>query len=175
MNKLPMLLLVTLFIGGCSSKISLQEYFVSKAEDGNFLIVNIPASALGIAHDSLSKSDQEVLESFHKLNILAYKANPEKPELMEQELHTIRSIINIPPYEELMAVKDKRLSGKIIVVGKDTDLEEVVFFGQSPQAGFVLARVLGDQMSTKKVAQLTALMQEENVDPKVFAGLQKFF
>lgn len=174
MNRLAPLFFA-LFLLGCSPKVSLQEYFVSKAEDGNFLIVNIPASALGIAQENLSESDMEVLESFHKLNILAYKADPNKPEFMEQEIHAIRSIINIPPYEELMAVKDRRLSGKVIVVGKDTDLEEVVFFGQSPQAGFVLARVLGDQMTTQKVAQLTSLIQEENVDPEVFAGLQKFF
>jgi ribosomal protein S8E len=139
------------------------------------LIVNIPASALGIAKENLSESDVEVLESFHKLNILAYKADPNNPEFMEQELLTIRSIINIPPYEELMAVKDRRLSGKVIVVGKDTDLEEVVFFGHSPQAGFVLARVLGNQMTAQKVAQFTSLIQEENVDPEVFAGLQNFF
>ena len=74
-----------------------------------------------------------------------------------------------------MAVKDKRLSGKVIVVGKDTELEEVVFFGQSPEAGFLLVRVLGDQMTTKKVAQLTRLIQEEDIDPTMFSGLQSFF
>jgi hypothetical protein len=174
MNRFTLLFLV-LFVWGCSPKASLQEYFVSKAEDANFLIVNIPASALGITQDSLNQSEREVLKSFHKLNILAYKADSSKPEFMEQELHSIRAIIDIPPYEELMAVKDKRLSGKVIVVGKDTELEEVVFFGQSPEAGFLLVRVLGDQMTTKKVAQLTRLIQEEDIDPTMFSGLQSFF
>lgn len=173
-NRIPLLFLLLLFLG-CSSNISLQEYFVSKSEDGNFLIVNIPASTLGIAQDSLSETDLEVLSSFHKLNILAYKADPANPEFMEQELTTIRSIVSAPPYEELMTVNDSRFSGKIIVVGEDVHLEEVVFFGQSPKAGFVLARVLGNEMTTKKVAKLAMLIQEENIDTEVFAGLQSFF
>lgn len=174
MNKLaPVLLLLLLW--SCSSGVSLQEYFVSKAEDENFLIVNIPASALGIVQDSLSESDKAVLSSFQKLNILAYKADPNNPELMKEELNTVRSVISIPKYEELMVVNDKRLSGRIVVSGEDTALEEVVFFGQSSQHGFVIARVLGNRMTSKKVARLASLVQEENVDPTVFANLVSFF
>lgn len=174
MNRLAPLFLVFL-IWGCSPKASLQEYFVSKAEDGNFLIVNIPTSTLGIPQDSLSVSDQAALSSFHKLNILVYKADLNNPDFMEQELNTIRSIIDAKPYEELMVLNDKRLSGKVIVVGQDNDLKEVVFFGQSPNLGFVLARVLGDQMTTKKVVQVASLVQEENVDSSIFTNLQSYF
>jgi hypothetical protein len=174
MNKIPLLFLVLLFFG-CSSEITLQEYFVSKAEDGNFLVVNIPTSALGVVQENLTESDQEVLSSFHKLNVLAYKVDSENPEFMKNELATIRSIVSAVPYEELMTVNDSRFSGKVIVVGEDVHLEEVVFLGQSPKFGFVLARVLGSQMTTEKVAKLTKLIQEENIDAEAFTGLRSFF
>jgi hypothetical protein len=174
MNRISQFFLVLLFLG-CSSEISLQEYFVSKSEDGRFLLVNIPTSALGIAQQSLTQSDQEVLSSFHKLNILAYKVDPENPEFMDNELTTIRSIIDAGPFEELMTINDSRFSGKVIVVGEDIHLEEVVFFGQSPKAGFVLVRVLGNQMTSEKVAKMTKLIQKENIDAEAFAGLRSFF
>ena len=72
MNKL-WFYIVALALVGCSTTPSIQEYYVSKSEDPNFLVVDIPTSILGIDNNSLSQEEEEALSSFQNLNVLLFR------------------------------------------------------------------------------------------------------
>jgi len=96
MNKL-WFYIVALALVGCSTTPSIQEYYVSKSEDPNFLVVDIPTSILGIDNNSLSQEEEEALSSFQKLNVLLFRKTATNADKLPEELSVVRSISTIKP------------------------------------------------------------------------------
>ena len=68
--------ILALALVGCSTTPSIQEYYVSKTEDPNFLVIDIPTSILGIDNSTLSAEEQDALNSFQKVNVLLFRKTP---------------------------------------------------------------------------------------------------
>ena len=72
MKKLLIFAVVVAFVG-CYKNQSIQEYYVAKSEDPNFLVIDIPTSILGINNEVLNEEEQAALDSFQKLNVLMFR------------------------------------------------------------------------------------------------------
>ena len=67
--------IVTLLLSSCQSEPSLQKYFVENTENSNFIALDIAPSILKIDKSKLTAAQQLALNSFDKMNILAFKLN----------------------------------------------------------------------------------------------------
>ena len=65
-----------LWLSSCNSEPSLQKYFVENTENKNFIALDISSSILNVDPAKLSLEQQQALQSFEKMNILAFKRNP---------------------------------------------------------------------------------------------------
>lgn len=153
-------MLALLFVG-CSATTSIQEYYVSKSEDPNFLVIDIPTSILGIDNNVLSQEEQDALNSFKKLNVLLFRKTPANADLLPSELSTVSSIINSKAFEPLMVLSDRKYSGKIVFEGSVENPDEIVFFGSADQ-GFLLARFIGRDMQMEKAMLLANVIKRGN-------------
>lgn len=160
MNKFWFFILSLAFVG-CSNTPSIQEYYVSKTEDPNFLVLDIPASILGIDNSALSEEEQEALSSFQKLNVLLFRKTPANADQLPSELNTVRSIINSKVFEPLIVMSDRQYSGKFVLEGSVENPDEIVFFGSADQ-GFVLARLIGRDIQVEKAMLLANVIQRGN-------------
>ncbi len=173
MKYLQILCLIIL-TSACNSNLSLQQYFVEKSEDSDFLIVDLPASVLGLSDNGeLSEEDKEALASFKKLNILAFRNYESNTEQLNEELKTIRAILT--SYDELITFRDPQFSGTILVRGQDNNLDEVVVHGMMSEKGFVIARILGDNMRVDRVASLARVLQNADLNTNALNSLQELF
>lgn len=153
--------LVALALVGCSNKPSIQEYYVSKSEDPNVLVIDIPTAVLGIDNKSLSQEEKEALSSFQKLNVLLFRKTATNAEQLPTELAVVRSIIDNKSFEPLLVLSDRQYSAKLVLEGTVDDPDEIVFFGSADE-GFVLVRLIGRDMQVEKAMLLANAIQRGN-------------
>ena len=134
MKKLLIFAVVVAFVG-CTKTQSIQEYYVAKSEDPNFLVIDIPTSILGIKNEVLNEEEQAALDSFQKLNVLMFRKTVANADQFPEELKTVREIIDGQQFDPLMVVSDRQFSGKLLLEGRVERADEIVFFGSATDEG----------------------------------------
>ena len=85
-----------LWLSSCNSEPSLQKYFVENTENKNFIAFDISSSILNVDQAKLSLEQQQALQSFEKMNILAFKRNPNNTAEFETERAKLNGILKNP-------------------------------------------------------------------------------
>lgn len=177
-NKLKNILgamAAVLFLAGCSSTQSLQEYYVDNTENPNFLVIDVPANILKLDEESLDDTQQAALKSLRKLNILFFKKTEENKEEYKAETAKVKEILKNSDFKELMKLNSPYAKGVIKYAGDGDAIDEVVIFGDSEENGFGLVRVLGDDMNPAHFMQLMQAIQKADVDGEGFEELMGMF
>lgn len=162
--KLCTVLFFTLMIGSCSSEQSLQEYFVSNAENPNFISFDVPASLLNLEKVELTQDQKEAVSSLKKLNVLAFTKNDANTAEFEAEKQKVKAILKNAAYSELMTMNTSFGKATIQVKGDDDTLDELIIYGNNTDKGFVLIRVLGDNMNPASLMQAIQAMQNSDMN-----------
>ena len=150
--------IVLFALAGCTATPSLQEYYVSKSEDPNFLVIDIPTSILGINKSNLTDEEKEALDSFQKLNVLMFRRTTINENQLPEELDAVRSIIDSKRFDPLLIMSDRQYSGKLVLQGTVDAPNEIVFFGSADE-GFLLARLIGRDMQVEKAMLLANIIK----------------
>ena len=162
--KLCTVLFFTLMIGSCSSEQSLQEYFISNAENSNFISFDVPASLLNLEKVELTQDQKEAVSSLKKLNVLAFTKNDANTAEFEVEKQKVKAILTNAAYSELMTMNTSFGKATIQVKGDDDTLDELIIYGNNTDKGFVLIRVLGDNMNPASLMQAIQAMQHSDMN-----------
>ena len=59
--------------------------------------------------------------------------------------------------------------------GEEEAIDEVIFFGSEDSRGFVLARLLGDDMNINDMMKLAQTMEAGDIDVSQFEGVMDVF
>lgn len=154
-------LLISVFITSCSSEQSLQKYYVEKQNNDNFIAVDLPASLINM-NENISEESKETLKSLKKLNILAFKINDTNSADFVNEYETIKNILSNKDFNDLMRAKHENISFTIKYLGDEESIDEVVLLASEKTKGFLIARVLGDDMKLGEIMKL--LNEVDNFD-----------
>ena len=165
-SKLLFLGIALLLFVACDSGLSLQQYFVEKSEDPNFLSVDLPSSILGLNISELTEEDKKTYDSFRKLNVLMFKYSAEKQLVFRDEKSVLKKIFSQPKFNTLMTLSDKDMNAKIMYLGDDDAIDEVIVYGDMKNTGFVVIRVLGDDMNPEQLASFASHLKNMKFDAK---------
>jgi len=152
----------------CSSKPSLQKYYVDKSNEKGFVTFDLGASIIQTDSLNLTKEETKALESLDKLNILMYngdKANVQK------EKDSVKSLIKTGHYEQLMKLGSPAKGASISLLGEGEKIDEFVILAHGEDS-FGVIRVLGDDMTPNDVMTLVSLIQKSGLDTKQLKPLQ---
>jgi len=163
------LLTAFLFVS-CSSTQSLQEYYIDSSENPNFLSVDLPVSLLNLKMAELNAEEKAAYESLNKLNVLAFKKDDTNADEYTAEKTKVKAILKNPEFNELMKMNTAMGKATIKYLGDDDAIDEVVIYGDSKEKGFVLVRVLGNDMNPALIAQFIKAMEKSDYNGE---GLQK--
>ncbi len=173
MKKLLTLSLIFL-MWACSSSPSIQQYYVEKSQDPSFLVMDIPTSILGIDQATLNDEEREALASFQKFNILLFRKTDENQNQFDNELDTVRGILDNKTFDPLLVLSDPEYSGKLVLQGSLDRPDEIIFFGSSIQ-GFIVARLIGRKMQVDKAMLLAGVLQREGAMERAAKHLGQMF
>ncbi len=168
-------LLASLFLLGCNSEPTLQKYFVEHTENKDFIALDLSPSILNLDKTALTTDQNIALQSFDKMNILAFKLNDANKAQFEAERTKVVSILKDEKYQQLMKFGSGKEGAVVSFVGDDEHIEEFVLFANQKETGFVIVRVLGKNMNPNGIMTILSTLKKANVDLKQLKPLQQMF
>ncbi|RIA10099.1 uncharacterized protein DUF4252 [Flavobacteriaceae bacterium MAR_2010_72] len=174
-KNLIMMILVTTILS-CNQNPSLQTYFVDNELKPGFTSIDIPTSFLNIDQTNLTEEQKDAYKSIDKLNMLAFVLSDKNKEEYQLELNKVKGILDNEKYEELMRGGNST-DGKFIIkfIGEEDSIDELILFGNANERGFAIIRVLGDDMSAKKIMKLYYALDTAQIDESQISQFADFF
>ena len=120
----------------------------------------------------LSLEQQQALQSFEKMNILAFKRNPNNTAEFETGRAKLNGILKNPKYQQLMKFGSGKEGASVSFVGTDEHIEEFVLFANQKETGFAVVRVLGKDMNPTHIMNMMSIMQQSKIDLDQLKPLQ---
>jgi phage repressor protein C with HTH and peptisase S24 domain len=161
-----------LWLTSCNSEPSLQKYFVENTENKNFIALDISSSILNLDQAKLSLEQKEALQSFEKMNVLAFKRNPKNNAEFETERAKLNGILKNPKYQQLMKFGSGKEGASVSFVGTDEHIEEFILFANQKETGFAVVRVLGKDMNPTHIMNMMSVLQQSKIDLDQLKPLQ---
>jgi hypothetical protein len=174
-KSIVMLLLVTAFTS-CNQGPTLQTYYVDNELKPGFASFDVPASFINVENIEMTDEQREAYESIDKLNVLTYiEGDTENVEYMT-ELESVKAILENPKYQELMRGGNST-DGKFVVkfLGDVENIDELIVFGNANGRGFMIARILGDDMNASKLMSLQSLLKNAKIEDSQLNKITDFF
>ena len=172
-NIFILALTALLTLGSCNSEPSLQKYFVENSEKKDFIALDISPNILNVDKTKLSAEQNEALNSFDKMNILAFKADQNNQTEFEAERNKVKAILKDPKYQELMKFGSGKEGASISYVGSDDNIKEFVIFANRKENGFAVVRVLGENMNPNNIMTLMSVLQNSKIDMEQLKPLEQ--
>ncbi|HMR15803.1 MAG TPA: DUF4252 domain-containing protein [Mariniflexile sp.] len=175
LKYLPVLIITAFFSASCENKTTLQGYFVDHQEAKNFMSQDLPIAMLKLDESKLTNEQRDAYKSVNRLNFLGFKVDETNAEAYNTELTKVKTILSDKKYNELMEFSDK--GNRIVVkyIGNDVKADELVVLGSSKTLGFGIVRILGDNMSPDKMANLVSALQYTQMDQGKLQEMMGFF
>lgn len=168
-----MLLTASIFMA-CNKQPSIQEYYVEKQENNNFIAIDLPASLLKLG-DNASEDTKETLATIKKLNVIAFKVNEDNKDDFDAEYTQIKAILKGDQYNELMRMKHENINIIINYEGSEDAVDEFILFASDRDKGFAVARVLGDKMQPEKIMKMAENFKNIDQDDAAFSQITELF
>jgi len=86
----------------------------------------------------------------------------------------VEGILNTDQYEQLMQMKSDEFKTSIFVKGSDDDLKEMILVLGYQQEGFLVARLLGDDMTLQKAGIIANSLNQVNFNEKALSQFEGF-
>lgn len=166
-------LFFSLFLFSCNQEPTLQKYFVENTENKNFLALDVSPDILNVDKTKLSSEQKTALQSFDKMNVLAFKLNGKNKTQFEVERAKVNLILKDKKYQQLMKFGSGKEGASVSYVGSDEHIEEFVFFANKKEAGFAVVRVLGKDMNPTNIMTMMQVIQKANIDLEQLKPLQQ--
>ncbi len=166
--------LIASFLLSCNQEPTLERYFVDNSENKDFIVLDLSPTILNVDKAKLSSKQKTALESFDKLNILAFKQDSSNAAKFETESKKVSQILKSKNYQELMKVGSGSDMASVSFVGSEDDINEFVFYAKRKDNGFAVVRVLGDNMNPNNVINLMSVLKDAKLDMEQLKPLENF-
>jgi hypothetical protein len=170
--ELYLVLLFSFFLSSCTNEQSLQKYFVENAENKNFLAMDVSPSIIDIDKAKLTIEQKTALESFDKMNILAFKLDKNNKAQYDIESQKVMQLLKNEKYQELMKVGSGKDAASVSFVGDENHIDEFILFVKKKESGFAVVRILGNDMNPDNILNMISLIKTANIDMEQFKPLQ---
>lgn len=168
--------LIAVLLSSCNDEQSLQRYFVNNSENKDFIVLDVTSTILNLDKAKLSSEQKTALESFDKLNILAFRKDSTNAPKFETESKKVNQILKAKEYQELMKVNSGTDVASVSFVGSEDNIKEFIFYAKRDENGFAVVRVLGEDMNPNNILTLMTVLKESKIDLeqlKPLEGLMK--
>ena len=174
MKKFLLLVSSVISLWSCEEKPTLQKYFVKNTESSKFIALDLASNIIKTDKVALSETEKAALESFEKMNILAFRADSTDISGYDKEIKEVKAILKDESYQQLMKAGSGNDGAAIYFVGNDDEhIEEFVVLAGKKENGFAVVRVLGNDMNPTHIMNMLTLLQKSQVDMEQLKPLQQ--
>lgn len=169
-------MLLAVAFTSCNQGPTLQTYYVDNELNPGFSSFDVPTSVINVEKVDMTEEQKDAYNSVDKLNVLTFMINEENAENYKLELENVKEILKNPKYEELMrgSTDDGRFVVKFLGES-ELSIDELIVFGSASDRGFMIARILGDNMNAGELIKLGDVLQNANIEDSQLSNLTDFF
>ena len=164
--------LVSLFLSSCNSEPTLQKYYVENSGKKDFIQVDLSSSLINKDKMKLTPEQKTALESFDKMNIIAFKVDSTNKTQYDIESQKVTEILKDKDYQQLMKVGSGKDAATVSFVGDENHINEFVFFAKKKENGFAVVRILGNNMNPNNIMNMISLLKSSNMNMDALKPLQ---
>jgi hypothetical protein len=157
----------------CDNEDSLQQYYVDHSESEGFISTSIPKTIAGIEADKLSKESANAYNSIDKISILALPLTDKNKATYTTETEKLDKIFKNEKYELLMSHNSDGMKMKMMFDGSQDAIDEIIVYGNSPEMGLGVARILGDDMNMGSILNMMKELESQNINPTGIQTIMK--
>jgi hypothetical protein len=168
------LALVCLLLASCNSAPTLQKYFVANSENKNFIALDVSPTILNVDPAKLSVEQTKALQSFDKMNILAFKINATNKAQFEVERAKVDTILKDEKYQQLMRYGSGKEGVSVSYVGSEDHIDEFIIYANKKEEGFAVVRILGKDMNPANIMTMLSVIKSSNINLDQLKPLQEF-
>ena len=165
-------LIISLVLSSCTGEPTLQKYIVENSEKKDFLVLDVSSSIINVDKSKLTADQKTALASFNKMNILAFKLDEKNKASYDLESQKVTEILKGEDYQELMKIGSGKDAASISYIGDDDHINEFILFAKKKDNGFVVVRILGNDMNPNNIMNMLSLLKSANVDMDQLKPLQ---
>lgn len=166
---------VSLFLTSCNNEPTLQKFFVESSEKKGFVVVDVAPSIINVDKTKLSEEQKTALQSFDKMNVLAFKLNKNNKEEFEAQSQKLKEILKNKKYQELIKYGSGKDVASVSFVGSEDHINEFVLFGKKEDNGFAVVRIMGNDMNPNNIMNILSILKTSNVDMEQLKPLEGLF
>lgn len=170
MKTILSLCLCAIVLTSCQTN-SLQSYMVDHKSDENFISVDFSLKTFVDNFDNLDPEQKEVFEDINKVNFLAFKKNSSNDNDYTSKRQQLIEILSDEFSEgQLMSMNMDGNQVKMYADNIDKQVQEIVLFASNNDKGFLVARLLGDNLNPEnfmKMAKMSGNMDFESLSSMI--------
>jgi hypothetical protein len=164
---------LAMLLAGCSNEPSLQKYFVENSEKKGFISLDVSSTILNVDKTKLSVAQKTALQSFDKMNILAFKMDKTNQAEYDLESEKLATLLTTEKYQELMKIGSGKDAASLSFVGDENNINEFILFAKKKENGFAVVRILGEDMNPNNIMTMISVLKETNIDMEQLKPLQE--
>ena len=157
----------------CETEPSIQQFYVDSETNKDYLMLDIPTSIITLP-DSSSEKAKQAYESIDKVNLLAFKIKESNKDNYIIEKTKVQKILKNKDYIELMRANSNGYKIIAKYVGTEKSIKELLLYVSDNSKGFLLARVLGEDMKPENMLLLLNNLKDIDQDSAVFGKIKGF-
>jgi hypothetical protein len=159
----------------CSSKPSLQSYFLESQEKPGFYTQTIPKAILGMNDANLTGEAKTAFESIDKINVLFYPNTDKNKVNLTKESNELNAILQSKEYKMLVSHSDDKTKMRMVYDGTQDAIDEIIMYGADENMGLGVARIMGNDMNLGSILKLMQEMDKSSVDGNMLQNIMKNF
>lgn len=164
MKNIISICLCALVLTSCQTN-SLQSFMVEHKSDDNFISIDFSLRTFVDNFDDLPEDKKKLFEDINKVNFLAFRKNqsnsPSYTEKREQLLDILSSEFK---GNQLMSVNAEEGIIKMYADEVEDKAEEIIIFASSDDKGFMVFRLLGDDLNPSNFYKIMTMSDQMNFD-----------
>ncbi len=166
--RLCFISVLLLLLTACQHKASLQKFYVNHQDDENFLVIDIPTSLLYGNISNLQDKTQKALMRIEKANVLALPLNGNNKSQYDKSVHKLLKILKQKRYKLLFKLQFSGVHFQVQYTGNESAITELIITAYSDEKGFVVARLLGKDMTAESVVEVLKAAHSGNLNINSF-------
>ncbi|PID67933.1 MAG: hypothetical protein CR968_04170 [Flavobacteriia bacterium] len=153
-KQLSIILLAVLLVTACNTKESLQHFMVKQEEQEDVFTFDLSNNFLQLNEEFQTPDNQKILSTIKKINLMAFRLKEGNEEKYTKDVATLRSLLSEEKYSPLMTFGKGSRGVKVYAIGDEDTLDELIVLGNDHETGWLIVRILGDDMQPEKIMSL---------------------
>jgi cellobiose phosphorylase len=164
MKNILSICLFTLVLVSCQTN-SLQSFMVDNKSDDNFISIDFSLRTFVDNFDNLPEDQKQLFEDINKVNFLAFRKNESNSASYDVKREQLLSILsNEFEGNQLMSVNAEEGLIKMYADEIENNAEEIIIFASSDDKGFMVFRLLGDNLNPANFYKMMQMTDQLDFD-----------